>query len=147
VRRTTSALNHQLTPDYLESLVARYEQTATTLGVTDLDWAAKLRDYFAWRPQAVRLQLQKMLGAGEPMAVELTAPAGTVKVDGFEVAARYAGIYPAGLVLEAEVEPAARGRFLRWEIESTPPIAAPAEGPTLRFTVWGPSKIVARFRD
>jgi hypothetical protein len=147
VRRTTAALNHLLTPEYLEDLVARYEETAKTLGIADLDWAAKLRDYFAWRPQAVHQQLQKMLGAGEPMAVELSAPPGTVNVDGFGIGARYAGIYPAGLVLEAEVEPAARSRFLRWEIESTPPIAAPAESPTLRFTVWGPSKIVARFRE
>jgi hypothetical protein len=156
VRRTTQALNHQLTPEYLESLVARYEQTARTLGITDLDWAAKLRDYFAWRPQAVRLQLQKMLGAGEPMAVELTAPAGTVKVDGFGIGAsegnggseaRYAGIYPAGIVLEAEVVPSARARFLRWEIQTVHEIAEPSNSPTLRFTVWGPSKIVARFRD
>ncbi|MEO7793404.1 MAG: hypothetical protein ABIV06_01410, partial [Thermoanaerobaculia bacterium] len=147
VRRTTAALNHQLTPEFLESLVARYEQTAKTLGVTDLDWVAKLRAFFAWRPDAIRTQLQRMLGAGEPMAVELTAPEGTVKVDGFSVGGRYTGTYPAGTVLEAEVEPAVRARFLRWEIESTPPIAAPAESPALRFTVWGPSKIVARFRD
>ena len=170
VRRTTQALNHELTADYLESLVARYEQTAKALGITDLDWAAKLRDYFAWRPDAVRFQLQKMLGAGEPMAVELLAPQGTVKVDGFgigggggigasgaigasassggsaESEARYVGTYPAGVVLVAEVEPAARGRFLRWEIETTPPIAAPAESPILHFTVWSPSKVVARFR-
>ena len=147
VRRTTAALNHLLTPDYLESLVARYEATAKSLGVTDLDWAARLRDYFAWRPGAVRSQLQKMLGAGEPMAVEVTAPAGTVKVDGFEVGASYTGTYPAGLVLEAEVEPAARARFLRWEIATVHPIAEPTTSPTLHFTVWGPSKIVARFRD
>ncbi len=147
VRRTTQALNHQLTPEFLESLVARYEATAKTLGITDLDWAAKLRDYFAWRPQAVRTQLEKMLGAGEPIPVELSAPLGTVRVDGFEIGPRFTGTYPAGLVLEAEVELAARSRFLRWEIETHPPIAAPAESPTLRFTVWSPSKIVARFRD
>lgn len=147
VRRTTQALNHQLTPEFLEGLVQRYEATARTLGVTDLDWAAKLRDYFAWRPDAVRFQLQRMLGAGEPMAVELTAPAGTVKVDGFAIGPRYVGTYPAGLVLEAEVEPAARDRFLRWEIETLPPVATPATSPTLRFTIWSPSKIVARFRD
>ena len=81
------------------------------------------------------------------MPVEVDAPEGTVRVDGFPIAAGYTGTYPAGLVLEAEVEPAARDRFLSWEIESTPPIAAPATSPTLRFTVWGPSKIVARFRD
>lgn len=147
IRRTTLALNHQLTPDFLADLVARYEQTARTLGITDLHWAARLRDYFAGRPQAVRQQLQKMLGAGEPMTVELLAPPGTVKVDGFAIGASFAGIYPAGLVLEAEVEPAARSRFLRWEIATTPPIAAPADSPVLRFTVWSPSKIVARFRD
>ena len=150
VRRTTAALNHQLTPEYLESLVARYEKTAKSLGVTDLDWVAKLRDYFAWRPDAIRTQLQKMLGAGAPMAVELSAPTGTVRVDGFGIGASgvsYTGTYPAGVVLEAEVEPAARDRFLRWEISTTPPIAAPATSPTLRFTVWGPTRIQARFRD
>ncbi len=147
VRRTTAALNHQLTPEFLDSLVARYEQTAKTLGVTDLDWAAKLRDSFALRPDAIRIQLQKMLGAGESMPVEVTAPASTVRVDGFPIARRYTGTYPAGLVLEAEVEPSFRDRFLAWEIESTPPIAQPATSPTLRFTVWGPAKIVARFRD
>jgi hypothetical protein len=145
-RRTTSALNHQLTPAYLASLVARYESAAEELGVTDLDWAAKLRDYFAWRPQAIQTQLQRMLGAGAPMAVELTAPEGTVKVDGFPIGPAYAGIYPAGLALEAQVAPEARARFLGWEIETTPPIAAPATSPTLHFTVWGPSRIVARFR-
>jgi len=147
VRRTTQALNHQLTPDYLESLVARYEQTARTLGVTDLDWAGKLRDYFAWRPQAVRAQLQKMLGAGEPMPVEVTASPGTVTVDGFEIGPRYTGTYPAGLALEAAVEPSARDRFLGWQIETTPPLAQPATSPTLHFTVWGPTKITARFRE
>ena len=132
---------------YLEELVARYEQTATTLGVTDLDWAGKLRDYFAWRPQAVRTQLQKMLGAGEPMPVELSAPEGTVKVDGFDIGASYTGTYPAGLALEAAVEPSARDRFLGWQIETTPPLAQPATSPTLHFTVWGPTKITARFRE
>lgn len=150
VRRTTLALNHQLSPEFLEGLVARYEQTAKTLGVTDLDWAGKLRDYFAWRPQAIRTQLQKMLGAGEPMPVEVTAPPGTVKVDGFAIGAngpRYSGTYPAGLVIEAEVEPAARARFLGWTIETTPPLTHPASSPTLHLTVWGPTKIEARFRD
>ena len=147
VRRATQALNHQLTPEFLESLVVRYEQTAKTLGVTDLDWAGKLRDYFAWRPQAIRNQLQKMLGAGEPMPVELSAPEGTVKVDGFDIGASYTGTYPAGLALEAEVEPSARDRFLGWQIETTPPLAQPATSPTLHFTVWGPTKIEARFRD
>ena len=147
VRRTTAALNHQLTPEFLDSLVARYEATAKSLGVTDLDWVAKLRDYFAWRPDAIRTQLQRMLGAGAPMAVELSAPAGTVSVDGFPVATTYAGIYPAGLVLEAEVEPAFRDRFVGWDIQSTPPPAQPATSPTLRFTVWSPTRIQARFRD
>ncbi len=150
VRRTTAALNHQLTPEYLESLVARYEETAKSLGVTDLDWVAKLRDYFAWRPDAVRTQLQKMLGAGEPMAVEAQRSRrhGQGRRLWYRASgASYTGTYPAGIVLEAEVEPAARDRFLRWEIETTPPIAAPATSPTLRFTVWGPTKIQARFRD
>jgi hypothetical protein len=84
------------------------------------------------------------------MAVEVIAPPGTVRVDGFGIGAsgpRYAGTYPAGLVLEAEIEPAARDRFLGWEIETTPPIAEPATTPTLRLTVWGPTRIEARFRE
>jgi hypothetical protein len=147
VRRTTEALNHRLTPEFLESLVARYERTAKELGITDLDWTAKLRDYFATRPAAIHPQLQKMLGAGAPMSVELIAPAGTVQVDGFGVGTRYNGTYPEGFVLAAEVVPEARDRFLEWAIETTPPIAAPATSPTLHFTVWAPSKIVARFRE
>lgn len=149
LRRATQVLNHQLTPEFLERLAARYEETAESLGVTDLDWVGKLRDYFAWRPQAVRTQLQRMLGAGEPVAVEVVAPAGTVRVDGFAIGASgasYVGTYPAGIVLEAEVEPAARDRFVGWDVQTTAPAAPPAASPTLRLTVWGPTKIHARFR-
>lgn len=147
VRRTTQALNHQVSPELLEDLVQRYEATARTLGISDLDWTGKLRDYFSWRPSAIRGQLQKMLGAGEPMPVEVTARQGTVKVDGFEIGPSYTGIYPAGLVLEAEVEPAARDRFLGWAIATTPPLPDLVTTPHLRFTVWGPSRIELRLRD
>lgn len=147
VRRATVALNHQLTPEFLTGLVERYEATARSLGISDLHWAGNLREFFAARPQAVRLQLQRMLGAGEPMPVELLSPAGSVRIDGFAVGPRYSGSYPAGFVLEAEVESSARRRFLGWEIETTPPVASPVADPTLRVTLWGPSKVVARFRD
>lgn len=147
VARTTRALNHLLTPAYLEGLVTKYERIARTLGVTEFRWAGRLRDFFADRPSAVRAQLQKMLGAGSPIDVEVHAPAGTITVDGFPVDPGYRGIYPAGTILEAEVAPEARSRFVGWEIATTPPVATPVGSPSLRFTVWGPSTVVARFRD
>jgi hypothetical protein len=51
------ALADELTPAFLEELVARYESAARELGAEDLVFAARLRAYFAARPAEVRRQL------------------------------------------------------------------------------------------
>ncbi|MEO8275628.1 MAG: CotH kinase family protein [Thermoanaerobaculia bacterium] len=145
IRRTTLALNHQITPAFLRALVEHYEKVAMELGIQDLHWVGRLQEFFDSRPGAVYAQLTKILDAGKPVAVELQAPPGTVRVDGFPLGSRYAGLYPAGQAIDAEVEPAARGRFIGWSIPGGD--AASVSAPALHIVVARPMAIVANFRD
>jgi hypothetical protein len=55
--RVRRALREELTPDFLEQLVARHEALARELGADDLVFAERLRAFFATRPAAVEAQL------------------------------------------------------------------------------------------
>ena len=57
IPRGETRLVEELTPAFLEELVARYETTARELGAEDLVFAERLRAYFAARPAEVRRQL------------------------------------------------------------------------------------------
>lgn len=71
VDRVESALARELTPDFLEQLVSRYERAARELGADDLVFAERLRAFFAARPAEVRRQLAMLAALDD----EGTAPA------------------------------------------------------------------------
>lgn len=57
IDRVERAFAGELTPEFLEQLVARYETAARELGADDLVFAERLRSFFAARPAEVRRQL------------------------------------------------------------------------------------------
>jgi len=67
--RVERALARELTPEFLASLVTRFESAARELGAEDLVFAERLRAFFAARPAEVRHQLELLAAldaTGEP---------------------------------------------------------------------------------
>jgi hypothetical protein len=62
-RHFEQALERELTPEFLEGLVARYEALAREAGYSDLHFAGELRRFFAARPDEVRAQVAEVLAA------------------------------------------------------------------------------------
>jgi hypothetical protein len=63
--RVRRALREELTPDFLEQLVARHESLARELGADDLHFAERLRAFFAARPAEVEAQLAELARVDE----------------------------------------------------------------------------------
>lgn len=141
-QRVVRALNHELTPDFLAALVARYEGLARELGVEDLHFVERLRDFFEFRPERVYRQLETVLGMGAPAVVEVSGPEGSLRIDGFPAPAHYRGRYPIGMTIAIAVEPDSRPRLEGWRIDGARLAGA---SPRLELPVTGPLQIEALF--
>jgi hypothetical protein len=62
--RLTEVLNHELTPEFMEALIQRYEATAAAFGIEDRAYLQTLRDYAAHRPAVLRAQMDRYFSSG-----------------------------------------------------------------------------------
>jgi hypothetical protein len=75
--RFDRAFTNELTPDFLDALVARQLEEARELGFTDLHFADRLRYFFSGRPDYLRVQVREVLAAaGDP---DLARPPGIIR--------------------------------------------------------------------
>jgi hypothetical protein len=138
--RIVRALNHELTPGFLDALVDRQARLARELGAEDVVFADRLRAYFAARPAQLLAQVEEVLGFGPAAEVEVVGPAAALRVDGHPIAAGYRGRYSVGLAVRVEVEPEQAARLRGWRVNGSEVAGRPAR---LELAVDGPLRIEA----
>jgi hypothetical protein len=102
--RLTEVLNHELTPEFMEALIQRYEATAAAFGIEDRAYLQTLRDYAAHRPAVLRAQMERYFASGPSYKLTVD-PADSVhlKVNSRDVNKRYQGWYFANTPVEIEI--------------------------------------------
>ena len=96
-RRLSAALNHQLSPAFLEERYRYYVATALRSGVADSGYSETLLRFLQERPRALWDLTVKHLKTQRPVQVTVTGPPGTtVDIDGFKTVLPYTGTYLRG---------------------------------------------------
>ena len=99
-RRLAAALNHQLSPSFLDERYEYYRETAWRAGVDGTGYSELMRRFLTERPRALWDLTVKYLKTGRPLAVNITGPAGAaVEIDGFRTRLPYTGTYLPGTPL------------------------------------------------
>jgi hypothetical protein len=124
-RRLSAALNHQLSPAFLEERYWYYVETALRGGGADSGYSTALLRFLRERPRALWDLTVKYLKTERPAAVTVTGPAGTpVDIDGFRTVLPYTGTYLPGtpFLLDAQGASAIAG----WRVNGrvTPVVVA-----------------------
>ncbi len=95
--RMSAALNHQLTPRFLDERFGHYRETALRRGAVDNGYLQVLERFLAERPQVLWDLTAKYLKTGAPLTVAVTGPAGEViDIDGVKTSLPYTGKYLPG---------------------------------------------------
>ena len=103
--RLSAALNHQLSPAFLEERYWHYEETAWRTGIVDSGYSKAMLQFLRERPRALWDLTAKYLKTEGPATVTVTGPPGTtVDIDGFKTVLPYTGTYLRGtpFVLNAQ---------------------------------------------
>ncbi len=94
LRRITEVLNHILTPERVSQKVARYEDIASSYGISDRTFLEMLQDYVKGRPAALRRQLNTFFDAGDSYRLSISSRIPLdIRVDGYQVGQAYTGWY------------------------------------------------------
>ena len=114
LRVVSDALNHQLTPSFFDSMLARYEFLARQPGVFgDMDMHAYLEN----RPAFLRAEVARHFGLGDPQTVQLLGPDDVeYTVDGFPERGPWQGTYFPGQEVRLSITSSHRDRLLHWEV-------------------------------
>jgi hypothetical protein len=111
-RRLAAALNHQLSPAFLEERYWHYAETVLRGGGTDSGYSKAQLRFLRERPRALWDLTVKYLKTEKPATVTVTGPPGaTVAIDGFKTVLPYTGTYLRGtpFVLDAQGAPSIGG--------------------------------------
>jgi hypothetical protein len=96
-RRLSAALNHQLSPAFLEQRYWHYVETALRAGSADSGYSKALLRFLRERPRALWDLTVKHLKTERPATVTVTGPPGsTVDIDGYKTVLPYTGTYLRG---------------------------------------------------
>lgn len=138
-RRLASALNHQLSPAFLEERFSHHLDMAWRSGVADSGYSTVMRRFLEERPRALWNLSAKHLKTGPPITVTVSGPPGTTaEIDGFRTALPYSGTYLPGTPFALDTaDPSAIGG---WRINGRD---APSR---TSFIVWEDLKIDATLR-
>ena len=95
--RLSAALNHQITPAFLNERFGFYWEAALRRGAADSGYAEVLQQFLKERPQVLWDLSAKYLKMGGPFSVTVEGLAGTaVEIDGFKTPLPYTGKYLPG---------------------------------------------------
>lgn len=143
-RVAQKALNHDVTDAFLRERFQHYLDTATWLGVPQLDYTARLRQFLERRRSFFRLITEQWVDSAPSQPVTLSAPDRVALViEGERVATGYQGMYFPDLEMTVDVADEHRRTFSGWRINGRP---AWGTGP-LKFTADRPTRIEALFTD
>jgi hypothetical protein len=112
MRRWTDALNHQLTPAFLQQRYEHYRVLGEQLGLTNRRDLAPLKRFLDERPAIVWQHAVEWLKTGPPLALEVSG--GEAVVNGHRVGAGFHGLYFPGMRLTLEVPTDRQAAFSHW---------------------------------
>jgi hypothetical protein len=99
VALATHALNHELTAEFLEACLARYEPFVGPRNLSEQRFE-QIGEFLRFRSAFVLLDLGRAFALGPPLRCVVEAPPGVrVAIDGVEATERYEGWYFAGQTL------------------------------------------------
>ena len=143
LRRLVDVLNHELTPEFLETELARQRETAQLYGIKDRDFLDSMENFLQRRPAFVLQHASERLGLGEPRRITINSSVQTsLRIDGYTVAAEYTGTYFDGMTVRATIPRRHRPSFSHWLVDGVP---HPDPGPDLALTVTGDTRLTAVF--
>ena len=118
IAEMTSALNHSLTPEYIDERLAYYEALAGRMELEAGPILKELSRFARQRPAFIRTHMQEILEAGEEISlvVEPGSENRVVAVDGYPKIQRYEGHYFVGMQTTLEVAEDDRASFSHWQI-------------------------------
>lgn len=94
-RAFTDAMNHALTPEFLNERLTYYENIAREYGISERAYIETTRKFFRYRKAALRKQMHEIFSAGESHFCEVTSsqPHVALKIDGYVEPSGYVGWY------------------------------------------------------
>ena len=116
--RLTEVLNHELTPEFLQELVDRYEETAKAHGIESRAYLDLMRKFFTYRPAVLRKHADTYFSSGPSyrLTVSSSSAAG-FKADGHKIDQNYSGWYFADTPARVEFsDPSQLGRMV-WVVD------------------------------
>ena len=139
-RLFVSAMNHHLTPEFLERRLDYYRRAGEQLGVTETRYLREYRTFLERRPAFFRALTESWLNtdASQPMAVGLP-PGESITIDGEVARDGFEGWYFPDLSVELR---ATGDSFEHWEVNGT----AGGSDRTLQLRIDGPTFVEAVFR-
>lgn len=112
LRITAEVLNHRLTPEFFDALLARHAPLGGSGGRFG---GVNLERYFSERPEVLRREIAGALETGAPIEVRVRAPIGQrFRVDGREKRGDWTGVYFPGQTVRLESPEGV------WQLEGTP---------------------------
>ncbi len=117
MRRWTDALNHQLTPAFLEERYEHYRVLGEQLGLTNRQDLAPLKRFFDVRTAIVWQQAVEWLKTGPLVSMDLGG--GEAIVNDHRVPPGWRGQYFPGMRLNLEVPADLRAAFSHWVVNGT----------------------------
>jgi hypothetical protein len=135
------AMNHRLTPAFLERRLEYYRRASEQLGVTETRYLREYRTFLEHRPAFFRALTESWLNTdtSQPMAVGLP-PDESITIDGETVRDGFEGLYFPDLSVELG---ASSDAFDHWEVNG----ASRGSGRTLQLRVERPTFVEAVYRD
>ena len=115
--RLTEVLNHELTPEFMEELIDRYEREMLALGMDNTTFLPSLRTFFVHRPAVLREQMDEYFSSGPSykLTVKSTDEIG-FKIDGRDVGEQYSGWYFADTPARIEISDSSHHGHVSWVI-------------------------------
>lgn len=135
-RLWTDAMNHVLTPHFLNERYEHYRAEAIRLDLQDRDYLVPLRQFLDRRPTVVWQIAERWLGTGPSPRVRIGGTRGAVVIDGRRVSAGWEGTYFRGMPASLAVPPDLAYAFSHWVVNG-----AEVRDATLTLAVNGPLDI------
>jgi hypothetical protein len=137
-----AAMNHHLTPEFLNERYEHYRATAVRLGVTNLAYLKPLRTFFDRRVPFFRTTTEQWLNTGPSQPMVLAAPPGeTVTIDGEKARDGFEGLYFPDLEIELRALGDGGGTFMEWRVNGQ----SAGRTPRVRLIVGQPTRVEAVF--
>ena len=143
-REVQRALNHRLTPAFLEDRYRHYADLAMTMGVEERAFLPRLHQFLELRPGFFRQTTAAWLNSEPGQALVMSVPPDRVVLeDGERITGRYRGVYFPDLDVTFEVPREHRADFRGWHVNNR----LASTQPVLRLKIAHDTSIVAAFGE